>query len=56
MTLGGYRGKGTLYQAIKDFKLMVAADVQKHWHPYWREFAEQAFADLVAYEMLMREA
>lgn len=45
-----YPNTGKLGQALKDFKLMYAAGATENWTPYWKEFAQQAMADLIALE------
>lgn len=53
---GAFEGRGKLYSAIAAFKKAYCQDETKHWPRFWCEFADQAFADLMAYEALMREA
>lgn len=50
-----YKNKGILYSAITDFKKAYTLELTEKWPRYWREFAEQAFSDLMGYETLMRE-
>ena len=50
-----YDNKGLLFQAIKDFKVSYCQGLTKDWPLYWREFADQAFADIIAMEFLMDE-
>lgn len=51
----GYPGKGKLYSALHDFRYAVASAQTIEWPRYWREFADQAYADLIALECLMEE-
>jgi hypothetical protein len=50
-----YKKKGILYSAIDDFKKGYAIGLTEDWPLFWQEFADQMFADLMAYETLMRE-
>ncbi|MGZ3773002.1 MAG: hypothetical protein ACXVCY_04450 [Pseudobdellovibrionaceae bacterium] len=45
-----YDGKGQLGQAIHDFKIAYAKGLTQEWPLYWKEFADQAFADLISLE------
>ena len=51
-----YPGTGRLGSAIKDFKSLVRRGDHKSWPEFWRDFAEQAFADLIALEVELEEA
>lgn len=46
-----YPNTGKLYAALEDFKLGYCAGMTKSWPRYWKEFADQAFADLIAMEV-----
>lgn len=50
-----YENKGVLYGALADFKQSYCIGHTEEWPQYWREFADQAFADLMALEFLLRE-
>lgn len=50
-----YEGKGKLYRALHDFKMAYASGQTDAWPQYWKEFADQAFADLMALEGLLLE-
>lgn len=45
---------GKLGSAIHTFKLMIAAHNHHTWSPWWRQFADQAFADLIALEVELK--
>lgn len=47
---GNYSGKGKAGHAILDFKKFYTQGYVKEYPNYWREFAEQAFADILDLE------
>lgn len=49
-----YPNKGKLGSALIHFKLAICNDHHSEWPRYWREFADQAFADLIALETEMK--
>lgn len=46
-----YPGKGKLGQAIIDFRKHYCLGATQEWSLYWKEFADQAFTDLIAIEV-----
>lgn len=46
-----YDGTGKLGQALQDFKYFYCSGQTKQWPRFWKEFAAQAFADLIALEV-----
>jgi hypothetical protein len=50
-----YPGTGNLGQAIVDFEHAVCTGLTNSWPRYWKEFSNQAFADLIALEVRIKE-
>lgn len=51
-----YDNLGELGAALDDFKRYYVSGLTAAWPKYWKEFASQAFADVLSLEFRLKEA